>query len=41
MPWMVGAIADKSSIAIGLAMTAICPILMLATLRGMHLDRAK
>jgi fucose permease len=39
VPWTVGAIADRSSIAIGLAATAICPLLMLASLWGMHLDR--
>jgi fucose permease len=40
VPWMIGTIADRSSIAIGIAATAICPLLMLASLWGMHLDRA-
>ena len=41
MPWGVGAIADKSTIALGLAASAICPFLMLLTLRAMHRERSR
>jgi fucose permease len=35
MPWGIGIIADSSSIALGIAASAVCPILILLTLRAM------
>lgn len=40
MPWGVGYIADKSSIALGLAACTVCPFLMLVTLRAMYRENA-
>ncbi len=38
MPWGVGVIADKSSIALGIAFSALCPLFMLGSLRAMRSD---
>ncbi len=36
MPWGIGIIADKSSLALGLGLSALCPLLMLVTLYLLH-----
>jgi nitrate/nitrite transporter NarK len=35
MPWTIGMIADSGTIALGIATSAACPILMLLALRAM------
>jgi MFS family permease len=40
MPWCVGIIADRSRIGLGIAATAICPLLMVVALRAMHRIRS-
>ena len=39
MPWVIGAAADRLSIRVGLASTALCPLLMIVLLRWMNLQR--
>ena len=41
MPWFIGVVADRSSIAAGLTASALCPLLMLATLRAMRRQKAR
>ena len=40
MPWLIGIIADSRSIALGIAVSAVCPVLILLTLRFMRKARA-
>ncbi len=40
MPWAVGVIGDASRIGVGIGATAVCPILILVTLRMMGRVRA-
>jgi hypothetical protein len=35
MPWAVGVVGDASRIGVGIAATAVCPILILVALRMM------
>ena len=36
MPWMIGAVADASSLRWGLATTPLCPLLMVGALAWMR-----
>jgi MFS family permease len=39
MPWCVGVVADHSRIALGIAVSAATPLLMLVVLRALHAER--
>jgi hypothetical protein len=41
MPWAIGMIADSGTIALGIAASASCPILMLLALRAMGGEMGK
>lgn len=41
MPWIVGAVADVSSLRLGLGTTALCPLLLLALLLWMRAMRGR
>jgi len=41
MPWLVGVIAERSRLNLGLAALVVCPMIMILILTGMGLSRAK
>jgi fucose permease len=38
MPWAIGAIADRGDIALGIAASAVCPLLVLAAVKAMRVS---
>ena len=41
MPWLVGVIAERSRINLGLAALVVCPVIMMVILTGIALSRAR